>query len=56
MTGLARVLGRLTADPEFADEIRRDPSTALHDFDLDANEVARLERVLSISISPLARE
>lgn len=50
MTELARVLGRLTSDPDFADRIRRDPATALREFDLDSNELARLERALSISL------
>lgn len=50
MTALAEVFARLTSDPAFADEIRRDPSAALGPFGLDASEFSRLELALGSSL------
>lgn len=51
MTALADVFERLTADPSFADDIRRNPAEALREFDLDASELIRLERALGSPLS-----
>jgi len=51
MTSLADVFARLTSDPSFADSIRRNPVEALHEYDLDAGELSRLELAIGAPLS-----
>ncbi len=49
--GLADVFARLTADPHFADEIRRQPADALRGYQLSSDDLRRISA--AVDVQPL---
>lgn len=52
MAGLSDVMSKLASDPAFADAVRSNPTDALRGFDLSADDLVRIERVVAESRPP----
>ncbi|MFN8024672.1 MAG: hypothetical protein U0Q03_24295 [Acidimicrobiales bacterium] len=51
MAELRRVLTRLASDAAFADEVRERPEVALRGYQLDDDELRRLEAIVAGDVS-----